>query len=180
MTLTDHAAVTAELVEARSGQVVARHDAGLMTAGPQSVRFNEADYIAAWNSGDYRVNLRATSTYAGGLVGTTEVPVTLNGSGGPALPSRLTLLGNTPNPFNPATTIRFMVPAGGPQPYSLRIYDVRGALVRELGNGQISSGTHNVRWDGRDDRGAGVSSGVYLYRITVGSENLTGKMALLK
>jgi hypothetical protein len=180
MTLTDHAAVTAELVEARSGQVVARHDAGLMTAGPQSVRFNEPDYIAAWNSGDYRVNLRATSTYAGGLVGTTEVPVTLNGSGGPALPSRLTLLGNTPNPFNPATTIRFMVPAGGSQPYSLRIYDVRGALVRELGNGQISSGTHNVRWDGRDDRGAGVSSGVYLYRITVGSENLTGKMALLK
>ncbi len=180
MTLTDHAAVTAEIVDARNGQVVARHDAGLMTAGPQTIRFDNDDYIAAWSSGNYRISVQATSTYDGGLVGSVEVPVSLNGAGGPALPSRLTLLGNTPNPFNPSTTIRFSVPAGSPRPYSLRIYDVRGALVRELGSGQIGGGTHEVRWDGRDGRGAGVSSGVYLYRVAVGGESLTGKMVLLK
>jgi flagellar hook assembly protein FlgD len=92
----------------------------------------------------------------------------------------LTLLGNTPNPFNPTTTIRFIVPAGPERDYSLRVYDVRGALVRELGNGRIGGGSHDVRWDGRDGRGAPVSSGVYLYRVTVGNEKLTGKMALLK
>ena len=180
MTLTDHAAVTAEIIDPRSGQVVARHDAGLMTAGPQNIRFTQGDYIAAWSTGEYRIDVHARSTYDGGIVGTVTVPVSLTGTGGPALPSRLTLIGNTPNPFNPTTTIRFVVPAGSPRPYSLRIYDVRGALVRELGNGQIGGGSHDVRWDGRDDRGASVSSGVYLYRVVVGAENLTGKMALLK
>lgn len=180
MTLTDHADVTAEIIDPRSGQVVARHDAGLMTAGPQTIKFDGKDYIAAWQSGEYRISLSAHSTYDGGVIGTAEVPVTLSGSGGPALPSRLTLYGNVPNPFNPSTTIRFAVPAGSPQPYSLRIYDVRGALVRELGAGQIGGGNHEVRWDGRDERGAPVSSGVYLYRLAVGAEKLTGKMALLK
>jgi len=180
MTLTDHADVTAEIVDPRSGQVVARHDAGLLNAGPQTIQFDTKDYIAAWQSGEYRISLSAHSTYDGGVIGTTEVPVTLSGSGGPALPSRLTLYGNMPNPFNPSTTIRFAVPAGSPQPYSLRIYDVRGALVRELGSGRIAGGNHEVRWDGRDGRGAPVSSGVYLYRLAVGADKLTGKMALLK
>jgi flagellar hook assembly protein FlgD len=180
MTLTDHAAVTAEIIDARNGQVVARHDAGLMTAGPQTLRFDSGDYIASWSTGEYRISVHAKSTYDGGVVGSVEVPVSLSGTGGPALASRLTLFGNMPNPFNPSTTIRFSVPAGGPRPYSLRVYDVRGALVRELASGQISGGMHEVRWDGRDERGAGVSSGVYLYRVTAGSESLTGKMALLK
>lgn len=180
MTLTDHAAVTAEIVDPRTGQVVARHDAGLLTAGPQSIRFEQKDYIAAWSTGEYRVDLRARSTYDGGIVGSAAVPVMLQGAGGPSLPSRLTLLGNTPNPFNPTTTIRFVVPGGPPRAYSLRIYDVRGALVRELGAGTIGGGVHEVRWDGRDGRGATVSSGVYLYRVAAGAESLTGKMALLK
>jgi flagellar hook assembly protein FlgD len=109
-----------------------------------------------------------------------QVPIELNGSGGPSLPQRLALLGNTPNPFNPSTTIRFAVPAGANQPYALRVYDVRGALVRELASGQIGAGTHAVPWDGRDHRGTAVSSGIYLYRLEVGATKLTGKMALVK
>jgi flagellar hook assembly protein FlgD len=57
---------------------------------------------------------------------------------------------------------------------------VQGRLVRELASGQIGGGMHEVRWDGRGTRGEAASSGIYLYRLQVGQEQLTGKMALLK
>jgi flagellar hook assembly protein FlgD len=78
------------------------------------------------------------------------------------------------------TTIRFVVPAGPRRDHTLRIYDVAGRLVRELSSGSIEPGVHDVRWDGTDDRGTQVSSGVYLYRVSVGTESLRGKMVLLK
>jgi flagellar hook assembly protein FlgD len=109
-----------------------------------------------------------------------EIPLTLTNSGTPALPSTLTLLGNSPNPFNPETTIRFVVPAGPKRDYSVRVYDVAGRLVRNLAAGKIEAGAHDVRWDGTDQRGAVVSSGVYLYRVSAGRESQHGKMVLLK
>jgi FlgD Ig-like domain len=180
MTLTDNAQVTSELVDPHTGQVVARHETGVLAAGPQSVRFNDGDYVAAWSAGDYRVKISAASTYDDGTSSSIDLPIALNGSGGPALPNRLTLLGNTPNPFNPSTTIRFSVPAGPSRSYSLRVYDVAGRLVNELASGQIGAGQHDVRWDGRDARGVPTSSGIYLYQLVVGQEKLTGKMALIK
>jgi hypothetical protein len=180
VTLTDHAAVTAEISDPRTGQVVARHEAGVLDAGRQTIRFSASDYLAAWSQGDYRMTIRAGSTYDRSTLSQVELPITLNGAGGPAHANRFALLGNTPNPFNPVTTIRFTVPTGPNRPYSLRVYDVRGRLVRELASGQIGGGLHEVRWDGRDTRGETASSGVYLYRLQVGQERLTGKMALLK
>jgi len=180
MTLTDNARVTAEIVDPRNGQVVARHETGVLGAGPQTVRFSDDDYVAQWSAGDYRVKISATSTYDDGSSSQVDIPIALTGSGGPALPDRLTLLGNMPNPFNPSTTIRFSVPAGPSRDYTLRVYDVAGHLVRELARGQATPGLHEVQWDGRDHRGEPTSSGIYLYRLTVGTEKLTGKMALLK
>jgi hypothetical protein len=180
VTLTDHADVSAEIVDPVNGRVIAHHEAGVLGTGRQTIRFSEKDYVAAWTEGAYRVTVRARSTYDNGLSSTVEVPMQLSGSGGPSMPDRLALLGNTPNPFNPSTTIRFAVPAGPSQPYNLRVYDVRGALVRELGAGQIGGGTHEARWDGRDRHGEPVSSGIYLYRLQVGAAKLTGKMALVK
>lgn len=180
VTLTDHAAVSAEIVDPRSGAVVAHHEAGVLGAGRQTIRFAPADYVSAYSAGEYRVTLRARSTYDQSTLSEVQVPITMNGSGGPAYANRFALLGNTPNPFNPVTTIRFTVPAGPSRPYSLRVYDVQGRLVRELASGQIGGGMHEVRWDGRDARGEASSSGIYLYRLQVGQEQLTGKMALLK
>ena len=180
VTLTDHADVSAEIVDPANGRVVAHHEAGVLGAGRRTIRFSEKDYVAAWSEGTYRVTVRARSTYDNGLSSTVEIPMQLSGSGGPSLPDRLALLGNTPNPFNPSTTIRFTVPAGPTRPYHLRVYDVRGAFVRELGSGQIGGGTHEARWDGRDRHGEPVSSGIYLYRLQVGATQLTGKMALVK
>jgi hypothetical protein len=160
--------------------VIARHDAGIVGAGPQSIRFDEEDFVSGWSTGDFLVTVRATSTYDEDRVSETGMSITLTGSGGPAVPGRLALLGNSPNPFNPSTMIRFTVPAGPVRPYSLRVYDVRGSLVRELASGDIGAGLHEVMWNGRDNRGASVGSGIYLYRLEVGRENFTGKMVMVK
>jgi flagellar hook assembly protein FlgD len=65
-----------------------------------------------------------------------------------------------PNPFNPSTSIALDLPRAGE--VRVRMYDVRGALVRELVRGSFASGRHEVIWDGRDDAGAPVASGVYV------------------
>ncbi len=180
ITLTDHADVSADIIDPSNGTVVAHKEVGVLAAGPQSIRFAPKDFVGAWSSGTYRVAVRARSTYDNGATAMVELPIELSGQGGPSLPSRLALLGNTPNPFNPSTTIRFAVPGGPNQAYNLRVYDVRGALVRELAAGHIGGGLHEVRWDGRDRNGSPVSSGVYLYQLQVGANKLTGKMALVK
>jgi hypothetical protein len=88
--------------------------------------------------------------------------------------SGLTLGPNVPNPFVPATTIRFTLPAASRA--ALDIYDARGRLVRRLLDGARSAGTHAVRWDGTDDQGREVASGVYFYRLDAGQQVLTRKM----
>lgn len=85
---------------------------------------------------------------------------------------------NVPNPFNPSTTISYELPAA--TPVSLRIYDVAGRLVRTLAGGVAPAGAHTRQWDGRDDRGAAVASGVYILRLEAGGTALTRKMVLLK
>jgi hypothetical protein len=180
MTLTDHAVVTAEIRDPASGQVIARHEAGVLDAGYQTLRFAAGDYLDDYEPGEYRVTLRARSTYEDNSGSEIEVPITMSSAGGPISPNRLELLGNTPNPFNPTTTIRFTVPSGPARAYSLRIYDVRGRLVRDLAAGQIGGGLHQVQWNGRNNSGSTVGSGIYLYRLEVGQERFTGKMALVK
>jgi len=180
LNLTDRAAVTADLIDPSNGEVIARHDAGVLDAGMHTVAFANADYTTAWSAGNYRAVVRARSTYEHGDQASVEIPLKLASGGSPALPSRLTLLGNSPNPFNPETTIRFIVPAGPRRDYSVRVYDVAGRLVRELASGRIDAGAHDVRWDGTDNHGGVVSSGVYLYRVSAGNETRHGKMVLLK
>jgi flagellar hook assembly protein FlgD len=90
----------------------------------------------------------------------------------------LALSQNVPNPFNPTTTIRFTLPerAG----VTLQVYDVSGALVRQLAEGEYGAGPHEVQWNGRDRGGNAVGSGVYFYRLITGNRTLTRKMVLLK
>lgn len=90
-----------------------------------------------------------------------EVELTAHG----AVSSSRYVLRNHPNPFNPATEIHFVLPAGGHA--ELRIYDVAGRRVRDLSAGALAAGSHAVRWDGRDERGHNVTSGVYLVRLMV-------------
>ena len=62
----------------------------------------------------------------------------------------------------------------------LRIYDVSGRLVRDLASGQVGSGLQEVFWNGQNQRGESVGSGIYLYRLEVGQQSFTGKMVLVK
>jgi len=87
---------------------------------------------------------------------------------------------NYPNPFNPVTKIEYWVAEGEKAGVRLDVYDVRGARVRTLVNGAKPAGRHVVEWDGRDDRGTAVGSGVYFYRMATGAFSATRKMLLIK
>ncbi len=94
------------------------------------------------------------------------------------MPKAITITGNSPNPFNPSTTISFSLPAPGHA--SLAVYDITGRKVRTLVSGLMSSGEHAVTWDGRDEAGQPVASGVYISRLTAGKHVATEKMALVR
>ena len=89
---------------------------------------------------------------------------------------------NHPNPFNPITTIPFTVPGkeGGQSAVNLAIYDVRGSRIRTLVEGPFPTGRHSVQWDGRNQRGEQVSSGMYFVQLRTGGTRATRKMVLLR
>jgi hypothetical protein len=95
-----------------------------------------------------------------------------------AAPVRFALDANRPNPFNPATRIRFSLAKSGDA--ALRIYSVDGRLVRTLVHGPLGTGYHDAFWDGRDDRGHDVTTGIYLYKLTSNGKSVSRKMSLLK
>jgi len=85
---------------------------------------------------------------------------------------------NYPNPFGDATTIPYSL--AGPGPVRVGIYDIRGALVRMLTSGVASAGRHRIMWDGRNEQGRRVSSGIYFCRLEAGEFTDTKRMALLR
>ena len=98
-------------------------------------------------------------------------------------PAQTVLLANYPNPFNPETWIPFQLHA--PAQVQLSIYDIRGALIRhiDLGHraaGQYLTSANAAYWDGRDQHGARVASGVYLYQLRAGTLAQARKMVFLK
>ena len=93
-------------------------------------------------------------------------------------PRHLELYNNHPNPFNSETIIRFSLPS---QEYiELHIYNINGQVVRDLVNNNLSGGLHSVRWDGKDNYGRVVASGIYLYRLKSSSEQITKRLMLIK
>jgi len=85
---------------------------------------------------------------------------------------------NFPNPFNPSTTIRFRLEERGA--YSLVVYNAAGRQVRQLGEGFGSAGEHEVVWDGTDDTGRSVASGVYMARLESGGRAWARRMVLAR
>ena len=83
-----------------------------------------------------------------------------------------------PNPFNPRTRIEFDIPRTCL--VELRVFDLRGRLVRNLMEAELSAGRHAVDWDGRDDEGRFLGSGVYLYRLQAGRDEITRSLTLVR
>ncbi|NOY60019.1 MAG: T9SS type A sorting domain-containing protein [Calditrichaeota bacterium] len=93
-------------------------------------------------------------------------------------PDHFALLQNYPNPFNPQTSIRFQLPQ--PAETKLIIFNYLGQEVRTLVKAKMKAGYHEIIWDGRNDAGLRVSSGIYYYRIISGDFKATKKMVLIK
>ena len=89
------------------------------------------------------------------------------------------LIGNYPNPFNPETTISFSI-AEASSFVTLNIYNIRGEKVKQLIGAHISTGQYSVIWDGNDESGKPISTGIYFYKLKTEDFQQTKKMILMK
>jgi hypothetical protein len=96
----------------------------------------------------------------------------------PEIPQNTELSKLYPNPFNPSTTISFALAED--QMVEVNIYNNRGQRVRSFALGQKSAGNHTLIWDGRDDNGKAVTTGIYFIRMSAGGESFHKKAVLMK
>jgi hypothetical protein len=144
-----------------------------------------ASLLGPMDKGD-EVVLRLTGLLVDGTRINGEDRITIVGGGSVAsmdpsseTPTSFWLHQNTPNPFNPVTSIRFDAPPGGGE-VMLRIYDVSGRLVRTLFKGTPSPGRNEITWNGRNETGADAAAGLYFCRLTGHGFSHTRKMMLIR
>jgi hypothetical protein len=125
-------------------------------------------------SGAATIVIRATDSGALSVDDTLTVGVEATTD----LPTQFALHQNAPNPFNPTTKIFADIARAGR--VDLRIYDVSGRLVRTLVAKKLPRDRYEFEWDGRDDRGRPVGTGVYFYKLVTSDFEATKKMVLLK
>ncbi len=94
------------------------------------------------------------------------------------LPKSLALFQNTPNPFNPVTDIAFDLPTKSD--VKLEVFNMLGQKIRTLASNEMNAGHHTIVWNGKDDGGRDVVSGIYFYRLTANDNSFTRKMVLLR
>lgn len=169
-----------------------------MSGGLQTQSLNNVDLSTLLSEGPISIPPGGTRTVAFAIVGGNSLAElesnsdnlqNLWNSGGTAIepvqtasiPDRYELAQNYPNPFNPTTTISFQIPKAGD--ISLKIFNIVGQEIRNLESGYLTAGTYQALWDGKDNFGMSVASGVYFYQLSVQGEdnlNLTRKMMLMK
>lgn len=94
------------------------------------------------------------------------------------VPESFELLQNFPNPFNPTTNIRFQLPRAAY--VRLNVYDLLGRLVKTIVDGDYKPGYHQVLWDGLNDNGIKVTSGIYYYVLETADQRFVKKMCMLR
>lgn len=146
----------------------------LTSAGPVTIPAGaDAVFLYALVWGESLADLQANTDAAMAVDLTGATPVADAG-----LPRAFALAQNAPNPFNPQTTIVFAVDR--PSGVRLGVYDLQGRLVRTLADRVYAAGEHRVVWDGRDESGSEMPSGLYLYRLEDGRRTQTRKMVLVR
>ena len=97
------------------------------------------------------------------------------------IPAEYIIAQNYPNPFNPETIVSFTIPSKLTVAHAeINIYNVQVKLIKKLFAGNVQPGTYLTRWNGKNDFGQNVSSGIYLYEVRAGKLRTTGKMTLIK
>lgn len=170
---------------------------GSIDAGDNSISNNSSYHVANFDAGEtvyaqcnWWNGTPSPSKFYGNVVYTPYVssdpnPASMERPGpgdqppAPRIPANYALHPNRPNPFNPVTVIGYDVPAPGGR-VNLVVYDVNGRLVRVLVASHRSPGTYAETWEGRNEQGSSVASGVYFVRMTAGSFSHTRKVVLLK
>ncbi|MCB0306638.1 MAG: T9SS type A sorting domain-containing protein, partial [Calditrichaeota bacterium] len=132
---------------------------------------------ASNNSDDVYIDEIEFRGLSSGAAGSQIQPITLNALNSNQ-PEVFELAQNYPNPFNPTTTIQYSLPEAAQ--VRLDIYNMTGQKVRTLVSGGMEAGQHSVQWDGTNEFGEKVTSGMYIYRIVAGDFVQTRKMVLLK
>jgi hypothetical protein len=150
-----------------------------MTDSRDGILPGEAFSLKAWDE-ETGLEYEAEVTFSQGepiysinglaVIGTLKAG---SSTGVQASPFRFSLSQNTPNPFNPSTTISFTLPKEGP--VRLTVYDITGRKVAELAGGVLPSGCHNIVWDA-----SGYATGMYFFTIRAGEFAETRKMILVK
>jgi hypothetical protein len=111
-----------------------------------------------------------------------DIPIPIKAGGtsdaAQSIPASFSLEQNYPNPFNPETVIKFSLPQDAR--VSLKIYNVLGQVVSTPVDQNLPAGVHSVTWDGKNEQGSEVASGIYFYRIKAGSYESIMKMTLLR
>ena len=134
--------------------------------------------LSAYNGQEIYIGINCRSNDAF-IFGVDNFDVNPSAGDDPTAPVLNTeLQGNYPNPFNPETTIRFSVKEAGP--VSIGVYNLKGQLVKTLLRENKAAGNHQVVWNGTDNNGRAVSSGVYYYKMNAGSYQASRKMILVK
>ncbi len=132
---------------------------------------NNARHMVVWGS-------NPTTGQSGPLLLTPEASMAIIDSPAPAVMSNLALVAS-PNPFNPQTTIRYELPAAAT--VNLTIHDASGRLVRRLVEQEPEeAGIHSLPWDGRDQGGRSVASGVYTCHLIAGRDEQTSRLVLIR
>jgi hypothetical protein len=153
--------------------------------------FNGEQDVYYTRIGDYDCNVNSVpdsldiangtspDTNMNGIPDECEEATAVADGGAPDAGAAFHLYPNTPNPFNPATTIRFDSPVDGAY-VRLSVYDAGGRLVRNLLDGHVGAGTRAVTWDGHDEHGRPMTSGIYYYELTAEGFSETRSMVLVK
>ncbi len=159
----------------------------LAAAGSSSTEWLEVPQQAA---ADGQLDLRILKTGGRGEAGVSEIwlrEANFDANHPPqpdenvaAVPQQFGLEQNYPNPFNPTTTISFSLPEGFRGNVTLRIYNMLGAVVRELVQRDLTAGRYREVWDGLDASGRRVATGVYVYQLRATGFSATRKLLMMK
>ncbi len=174
--LTDRARVALEVRESGTGRVVAHRDGGVFGAGQVTLALTAEDLATTAKDSELELVLSATSGYPGGA--TSHARVAFRSSAGSVLPpTSAMLLPAWPNPARLGTRFRFALPQGASA--RLALLDASGRRVRVF-NGPFVPGVNEAVWDGLDDGGRAVRSGVYFYQLDTAGKRLSRRLAVVR
>lgn len=134
--------------------------------------------LVSIHSTDAGTRLPVTRNHQQQLSTSSSLAVTVQVVPSSPVPDDFTLEQNYPNPFNGGTIIQYSCAADAN--VTLNIYNILGQKVKTLVSAPMPAGVHTVSWDGRDDHGGQVASGIYLYRLITGTFVQSKKLVLVK